>query len=67
MTEQDLIADYKKHPHKYIGIFEHYLPYVLSKRIKGVTEVNLQYIAEVLNVKEVPKETTNKESYQFIM
>ena len=67
MTRQDLIADYKKHPHKYIGIFEHYLPYVLSKRIKGVTEVNLQYIAEVLNVKEVPKETTNKESYQFIM
>ena len=67
MTEQDLIVDYKKHPHNYIGIFEHYLPYVLSKRVKGVTEVNLQYIAEVLNVKEVPKETTNKESYQFIM
>ena len=67
MTEQDLIVDYKKHPHNYIGIFAHYLPYVLLKRIKGVTEVNLQYIAEVLNVKEVPKETTNKESYQFIM
>ena len=67
MTGQNLIADYKKHPHNYIGIFEHYLPYVLSKRVKGVTEVNLQYIAKVLNVKEVPIETPNKEPYQFIM
>ena len=67
MTGKDLITDYKQHPHNYIGIFEHYLPYVLSKRVKGVTEVNLQYIAEVLNVKEVPKEAPNKESYQFIM
>lgn len=67
MTGQDLIADYKKHPHNYIGIFEHYLPYVLSKRIKGVTEVNLQYIAKVLNVKEIPKETPNKEPYLIIM
>ena len=67
MTGKNLIADYKKHPHNYIGIFEHYLPYVLSKRVKGVTEVNLQYIAKVLNVKEVPIETPNKEPYQFIM
>ena len=66
-TGQELIADYNKRPHNYIGIFEHYLPYVLSERVKGVTEVNLQYISEVLNVKEIPKETTNKESYQFIM
>lgn len=67
MTGQDLIADYKKHPHKYIGIFEHYLPYVLSQRVKDVRNINLQYVAKVLNIKEPVVETADNESYLFIL
>ena len=67
MTRQDLIADYKKHPHKYIGIFEHYLPYVLSQRVKDVRDINLQYVAKVLNIKEPVVETADNEPYLFIL
>lgn len=67
MTRQDLIADYKKHPHKYIGIFEHYLPYVLSQRVKDVRGINLQYVAKVLNIKEPVEETADNDPYLFIL
>jgi len=67
MTRQDLIADYKKHPHKYIGIFEHYLPYVLSQRVKDVRDINLQYVAKVLNIKEPVEETADNDPYLFIL
>ena len=67
MTGQDLIADYKKHPHKYIGIFEHYLPYVLSQRVKDVRDINLQYVAKVLNIKEPVEETADNDPYLFIL
>ena len=67
MTRQDLIVDYKKHPHKYIGIFEHYLPYVLSQRVKDVRGINLQYVAKVLNIKETVEETADNDPYLFIL
>ena len=67
MTGQDLIADYKKYPHKYIGIFEHYLPYVLSQRVKDVRDINLQYVAKVLNIKEPVEETADNDPYLFIL
>ena len=67
MTRQDLIADYKKYPHKYIGIFEHYLPYVLSQRVKDVRDINLQYVAKVLNIKELVEETADNDPYLFIL
>ncbi|WP_315561987.1 hypothetical protein [Segatella oris] len=67
MTGQDLIADYKLHPHNYTGIFEHYLPYVLSQRVKDVTDINLRYAAKVLNIKEPVEETAGKKPYLFIL
>ena len=67
MTRQDLIADYKKYPHKYIGIFEHYLPYVLSQRVKDVRNINLQYVAKVLNIKEPVEETADNDPFLFIL
>ena len=67
MTGQDLIADYKLHPHNYTGIFEHYLPYVLSQRVKDVTDINLRYAAKVLNIKEPVEETADNDPYLFIL